>query len=143
MLHPLRGLLLGPLIAPISYWIGLAVYASLSDVPLSSSNPLRELAVIVVFGLPIAYAAALLWGAPIVYVLHRLGWLRPVPLMVAGAIGGMIVAWLLTLDQQGSIIRLRMSVPAGAVIGALVAATTWWAGQGKPDRDCADLRTKL
>jgi hypothetical protein len=137
MRHPIRGFLIGPMVAPIAYWIGVMAYAWLSDFRLDGSRALRELMVIVAFGLPIAYAAALVWGAPVLYALHRLGWLKAVSVIVAGAMGGTIVAVFFALDQQGSLIRIRMPLAGGAVIGALAAGACWWAGQGKAEPEAA------
>ncbi|GEM_PF-2538409 len=131
MRHPVRGFLIGPIVAPIAYWIGVMAYAWFSDFRMDGFRVWRELMVIVGFGLPIAYAAAFVWGAPVLYALHRLGWLRASTAIVAGALGGTLVAVLLALGQQDSVIRIRMPLAAGAVIGALAAAACWWAGQGK------------
>jgi len=62
MRHPIRGLLIGPLVAPVAYWIGVIASAWIRDVRLGWFQALRELAVIAAFGLPIAYTAALVWG---------------------------------------------------------------------------------
>jgi hypothetical protein len=126
--------MIGPVVAPIAYWIGLMAYVWVFDLGLNWFQALRELVMIAAFGLPIAYAVALVWGAPVLYVLHRLGWLRAPPLIVAGALGGTIVAVCLAFDQQGSLIRVRMPLAGGAVLGALVAGTCWWVGQGKVGR---------
>lgn len=119
------------MIAPVAYWIGVIVHAWARDFRLSWFQALRELMIIAAFGLPIAYAAALLWGAPVLYALHRFGWLRAGSAIVAGALGGTIVAAWLALLQQGSLFRIHMPLPGGAVLGALVGITCWWAGQGK------------
>ena len=133
MRHPIRGLLIGPLVAPLAYWIGVMASAWIRDVRLDWFQALRELAVVAAFGLPIAYAVALVWGAPIVYALRRLGWLRAETLIVAGAVGGtMLGAWF-AINQQESFIRVRMPVLEAAVLGALVGSTCWWAGQGKAE----------
>lgn len=125
------------MIAPLAYWVGVMAYAWASDFRLSWLKALRELVVIVAFGLPIAYAAAFVWGAPVLYALHRFGWLRAATVIVAGAIGGTIVAMWFAFDQQGSLIRVRMSLPGGALLGALVGSACWWAGQGKARQDAA------
>jgi hypothetical protein len=93
---------------------------------------------ITAFGLPISYAATFVWGAPVLYALHRLGWLRAATVLVAGAIGGTIVALWLAFDQQGSFIRVRMPPSAGAVLGAMVGITCWWAGRGTAKPSAAD-----
>lgn len=133
MRHPIRGLLVGPAVAPIAYWIGVMAYAWSSDLRLSWFQALRELAMIAAFGLPIAYAAAFVWGAPILYALHRLGWLRAETLIAAGALGGTIVAVWFAFDQQGSLIRVHMPLLGGAVLGGLVGGACWWVGQGKAE----------
>ena len=129
MRHPIRGLLIGPLVVPLGYWIGTMAYAWMSNFRLNWFQALRELLTVSVFGLPIAYAAALVWGAPVLYVLHRLGWLRPAPVIVAGALGGAIVALGFAWSQQGALIRVHMPVPAGALLGALAGAACWWGGK--------------
>lgn len=139
--HPVRGLLAAPIIAPIAYWIGVMAYAWASDFRLEWFRALRELAMITAFGLPVAYAATLVWGAPVLYALHRIGWLRAETLVVAGAIGGTIVAILIAYGQQGALIQVRMPLPAGAVLGALVAGMCWWVGQGKADNSASLGRT--
>jgi hypothetical protein len=100
------------------------------DVRLDWFRALRELVIVAAFGLPIAYAAALVWGAPVLYGLHRLGWLRAATLIVAGALGGTIVGAWFAVVQQGILIRVRMPVLGATVLGALVGGTCWWAGQG-------------
>jgi len=126
MRHPIRGLLIGPLVVPIGYWIGVMAYAWTSNFHLDWFQALRELLVVAVFGLPIAYAAALLWGAPVLYALHRLGWLRAATVIVAGALGGTIVALAFAFEQQGALFRVHMPLPVGTVLGALAGATCWW-----------------
>lgn len=137
MRHPIRGLLIGPVIVPVVYWIGVVGYVWVRDGHLRLFQALRELMMIVVFGLPIAYTAALFWGAPILYALHRFGWLRASTVIVTGALGGTIVAVWFTLEQQGSIIRVPMPLWGGAILGALAGLTCWWAAQGKARKDTA------
>lgn len=137
MRHPIRGLLIGPIIVPIAYWIGVLAYAWASDFGISWLKALRELGVIIAFGLPIAYAAAFVWGVPVLYALHRFGWLRASTVIVVGAIGGTIVALWFAVDQQGSLVRVRMPLSAGALLGALAGSACWWAGQGKARQDAA------
>ena len=130
MRHPIRGLLIGPLVAPIAYWIGVMVYGWLNDFRFDWHKSLFELVVSVAFGLPIAYAVTLIWGAPILYALHRIGWLRATTLILAGALGGVLVAVLIAFDQQGALFQVRMPLSGGTVLGALVAVACWWAGRG-------------
>ena len=120
------------MVAPVAYWIGIMAYALSGESRFDWFHALRELGVICMFGLPVAYAVALVWGAPVLYALHRLGWMRGPVVVAAGAIGGTLVAAWIASSQQGSLIRIHMPLPAGAVLGALVAGTWWWVGQGKP-----------
>lgn len=135
MRHPIRGLLIGPMVAPIAYWIGVMAYAWGSDFRLDWFKALCELAMITTFGLPIAYAATFVWGAPMLYALHRIGWLRATTLIVVGAVGGTFVAVLFAFHQQGALIRVHMPLSGGAVLGALVGGACWWAGQGKIEQN--------
>lgn len=129
MRHPVRGLLIGPLVAPIAYWIGVLLFARPGDARFDWSQVLRELMAIVPYGLPVAYAATLLLGTPMLYALHRLHWLRAWSLVLAGAIGGVAVAMLFAWDQHGALFQVIMPLSAGAALGALVAAVTWWTGR--------------
>jgi hypothetical protein len=137
MPHPIRGLLIGPVVAPIAYWMWAMVAAWVRDFRLSWFQALRELGVIAAFGLPIAYTAAFVLGAPVLYALHRLGWLRAATVIVAGAIGGTIVALWFAFEQQGTFFQAKMPLPGGAVLGALVGGTCWWAGQGRAKHNAA------
>jgi len=138
MRHPIRGLLIGPLVAPIALWIAGMVFAWQQDVRVSWTGLWRELLFVAAFGLPIAYGATLVWGAPVLFALRRLGWLRAWTLVTAGAVGGVLVGTWMAAEQQGAFFRVRMPVPTGAVVGALVAGACWWAGQGQ-----AKLRSDL
>src|SRR5207237_925631 len=131
MKHPIRGLLIGALAAVVGYWIGTMALASMSSVRVGGVQALRELAVIVSFGTPVACAAAFLWGAPALYLLHRVGWLRASTVVFTGALGGAIVAVWLEFLQQGALFQVRISVPAGAALGALAGGICWWAGAGR------------
>ncbi len=133
MRHPIRGFLIGPVVAPLAYWIGAMVHAWIIDFRISWIQALRELMVIAGFGMSIAYAVALVWGAPAVYVLHRLGWLRASTVILTGTLGGTIVAVLFAFLQQGALFQVHMPLLGGAVLGALAGGTFWWTGQGKAE----------
>jgi hypothetical protein len=130
MRDPVRGLLIGPLVVPVGYWIVAMVKALVRGYSLDLSVAFRELTVVAAFGLPIAYAAAFVWGAPVLYALHRAGWLRATTVVATGAVGGTIVAGWFGVVQQGGMFRVEMPLLEGAALGALAGATCWWAGQG-------------
>lgn len=115
-------------------------YAWLRDFRLRLFKALRELMIIAAFGLAIAYAAALVWGAPVLYALYRLGWLRAASVIVAGARGGTLIAVWFAFNQHGdSLIRVHMPLLGGAALGALVAGITWGAAR----RDLAECTGHL
>lgn len=129
MRHPLRGLLIGPLVAPFAYWVGVLLFAQRDAGGLDFFRALRELKVIFAIGLPVAYAATLLFGAPMLYGLKRLRWLSAPSLVAAGAVCGTIVAVMFGIGQLGSAYPVRMPLSAGAALGALAAGGCWWAGR--------------
>ncbi len=133
MQRPIRGLLLGPLVVPVGYWIGIMAYACIRGACADPNAALRELRVIFLFGLPVTYIAVLAWGAPAVFLFRSFGGLKnPVPLMVAGAVGGALLALLIEFLQQVGLFKVRLPLAAGAALGALAAASCWWQGQGRP-----------
>lgn len=129
MRHPRRGLLIGPLVAPVAYWIGVLLFARRDASGLDAHRALRELLAICTFGLPVAYTATLLLGAPMLYALKRLTWLSGTTLVAAGAIGGTAVAAVIAAGQQGALFPVIMPLYAGAALGALVAGAVWWTGR--------------
>ena len=134
--HPIRALLIAPLIAPPAYWIGVTAGAWSRGLQVNPSQAFRELAVITAFGLPIAYFVTLVWGAPVLYLLHRLHWLRATTVVLAAVAGGILVGLFFGAQQQTSLIRVRMPLSGAALIGALVGGTYWWVGRAgeKPVR---------
>ncbi len=104
-------------------------YGWASGFRMSAQQATRELVAIVTFGSPVAYAATLLWGAPLLYGLRRLGWLRVSTLVAAGAIGGAVVAAWIAATQGEVMFRVQLPIAGGAALGALVAGGCWLAGQ--------------
>ncbi len=129
--RPIRGLLVGAAVVPLGYWLAMMVDATAHEMRFNLMRALRELMIITAFGVPIALAAALMWGAPVVYVLHRLGALRAVTAVVTGAVGGALVGLLFARFQGGDLFRVRMPLPLAVVLGALAGGTCWWAGSGR------------
>ena len=80
---------------------------------------------IAAFGVPIAFLAALVWGVPVLYVVGRVGLLRALTLVVAGSLGGTMVAAWLAFDEKTDLFRVNMPLAGGAALGALIGAT-WW-----------------
>jgi hypothetical protein len=129
--RPIRGLLIGSVVVPLCYWLAMTADATAHEVRFNLVHSLRELMIITAFGVPMALAAALLWGAPVVYVLHRLGVLRAATVVVTGAVGGALVGLLFAKCQGGDLFRVRMPLSLTVVLGALAGGTCWWAGRGR------------
>ena len=121
MHHPLRGLLIGPLAAPVVYWIGFIVYATARGAPFTVSRTLAELALVLALGLPIAYVVTLIIGAPLFLVLRRLGWLSVWTVIAGGALGGLVVG----LWYHPPVLTPSVATTLGAVSGAACR----WAAQ--------------
>jgi len=116
----------------------MMVDATAHEVLFDLSRAAREFFLIAAFGSPIAVVVALIWGAPIIYVLHRCGALRAATVVVAGSVGGALVALVFDIYQAGVLYRVRMPFPLGVVLGALAGGTCWWAGRGNMEPSAAN-----
>lgn len=131
--HPIRGLLVGAVVVPFCYWLAMTADATAHEVRFNLMHSLRELMIITAFGVPMALAAALMWGAPVGYVLHRLGALRAVTVIVTGAVGGALVGLWFAKFQGGDLFRVRMPLPLAVVLGALAGGAFWLASRGSAE----------
>ncbi len=129
--HPIRGLLIGPPVAPVGYWLGSLALAWADGRRPGWSQAGRELAVVAAFGLPIAYGATVLWGLPILYALRCLGRLSAWTVILTGAIGGALVSIWFACEQQAAFIQVRLSMPGAVVLGGLAGGACWWLGLGR------------
>ncbi|MBX9928373.1 MAG: hypothetical protein K2X99_05600 [Gemmatimonadaceae bacterium] len=131
LLHrPIRGLLVCAAVVPVGFWLAMVAEATAHGVRFGFGRAGRELMIIVAVGGPIAFATALLWGVPILYVLGRLGQLRATTVVVAGAVGGALVSLLFSELQQGSLFRVRMPLPLSVLLGMLAGGAWWSVGVG-------------
>lgn len=131
--RPLRGLLIGALVVPLVYWIAMMVDATVHGVLFDLSRAAREFFIIAVFGAPIAVFVALIWGAPTLWLLRRCGALRGATVVVAGSLGGAMVALAFDVSQAGVLYRVRMPFPLGVLLGTLAGGICWWAGRGNTE----------
>ena len=76
-------------------------------------------------GIPVAYAAALIAGAPVYALLRRLGVLSRWTLWLTGGVIGAVVAVLLAPSLHGALFSIPFPWWAGALLG-LVSAETFW-----------------
>lgn len=81
---------------------------------------------------PFAYAAAVLLGAPAFLALRRLGLLRPVPMLAAGAAVGAVsgpLAWAAVALAVGLDPWDPSYIEPGALGGLVATATLWLVGR--------------
>ena len=126
----LRAFLVAPLAAPVLYWAWNLVAAAASGPDRRRAvlqDPLRELAVILAFGAPIAYGAALvavLLGFRLLRLRSRLA---PVWIGLMGAATGVATSILLhPLFGGGDLFRVVLTPVQGAVLGGVSAVLFRW-----------------
>jgi len=129
--HPLRGLRIGSMAAPVAHWAAITGSALVGAQRFSGSQSSRDFIMIVLIGQPIAWVVALVWGAPVIWWLQRRGWLARWTVVLAGAVGGTLVAVTLGLAHVGSLFQLRLSPAGGGALGALAGGACWWAGRAE------------
>ena len=122
----IRALLIAPLVAPATYAAALVAlvvaHAVFGSASLSSIGGAGEIVLAVAtIGVPVAYAAALFFGAPIYLLLRRSGTVTgPMLWMTGGAIGA-TVAVLLAPHLRGELFSIRFPLWAGILLGILCA----------------------
>ena len=123
-----RAFLVAPLAAPLVYGARrlLQAWADAGRRPSATQNFLSGMGVILAFGAPLAYAAALGLGAPALWLLRRAGQLRWWPLLLVGALVGLAVALVLTPRLQGDLIGVPLGPWRGALLGASSAGVWGW-----------------
>lgn len=122
----LRAFLIAPLAAPAAYALFLlaTIFAPVAfgSASLPSLGSLGELLLAVAsLGVPIAYGAAALAGAPIYFTLRRAGAVAPLTLWITGAMIGAVVALLLAPRLRGELFSIRFPLWLGILLGALSA----------------------
>lgn len=126
----IRAFLVAPLAAPILYWAWNLV-AHLASGPDGRravlQTPLRELAVIMAFGAPIAYAATLVAALPGWHLLRLRGRLAPAAIGLVGAVTGLATAVLLRPHLGGGdLFKVVLTPVQGVVLGGFSAVLFWW-----------------
>jgi hypothetical protein len=122
----LGALLIAPLTAPAAY-AAFLVAMMLSRVAFGSASSsslsgIGELVLAVAaLGVPLAYGAAFLAGAPIYLVLRRRGVVAPQALWIVGAMIGALVALLLAPQLRGEPVSIRFPWWTGSLLGVLSA----------------------
>ena len=128
--RPLRAVLLAPLAAPVACFAALLADTFIrslvgTDATLSVGSALELVTVVGMVGVPLAYGAALLAGAPLYLVLRRVGALTRWTVWLGAAAIGTVVAQLLEPRLRGDLFALPFPWWVGAAL-ALVSAEVFW-----------------
>ena len=120
----LKAFLVAPLVAPAACAAGLLLgeLGARGSIPSTRSGLTLVLGVFAV-GTPIAYLAVLLAGAPLYFLLRRIGAVHRWTLWTGGIAIGVTVALLLTPALRGDLFSVPFPWWAGAAIGFLCAET--------------------
>jgi hypothetical protein len=121
----LRGLIIAPIVAPVGYWLAMAIAAAARGESFSIRHAVRELGVILLFGMPVAYVAAFGFGLPSLMLLERLGQLRAWIVAMVGIVAGILVFGVFELKPHGDLFRVRMPLVLAASLGGLAGAVYW------------------
>jgi hypothetical protein len=112
-------------LAPGGYWVAMVLDALWKGASVDWGRALRELGVVMAFGLPIAGLVALAWGWPVLLVLRRVGLLRAWSVTAAGAAGGAIVSLAFAANPNDGLFEVRMPIALAMALGALAGGTCW------------------
>ena len=128
----LLAFLVAPLAAPVAYVLGtLAVELFRRGKTPSALSILDLLIGVFTLGAPCAYVAALVAGAPIYFVLRRLGLLSRTTVWLGGAAIGAAGALALAPYLRGELFSIRFPWWVAALLG-LASAEVFWRMQSVP-----------
>ena len=122
----LLAFLVAPLAAPVAYVLGTLVVELVSgNASISLLSTLDLLIGVFTLGAPCAYVAALVAGAPIYFVLRRLGLLSRWTVWLAGAAIGAAGALALAPYLRGDPFSIRFPWWVAALLGIASAEVFW------------------
>jgi hypothetical protein len=130
--HVRRAFLLAPMTAPVVYWLWMVGTAIVQGPSSRLADAPGALPIIMAFGLPVAYAAAALAGAPAYVVARRLGERGGFAVAIVGAVTGAVVSLLLAPYFRGELFSIPLPVSLSAGIGAVTAFVWWRVARGAP-----------
>ncbi|PYP79823.1 MAG: hypothetical protein DMD35_06825 [Gemmatimonadetes bacterium] len=123
--------LVAPLAAPIAYVLGTLTVESFAHRSTPSVSSALDLVIgVFTLGAPCAYLAALVVGAPIYFVLRRLGLLNRGTIWLAGAAIGAAGALVLAPYLRGDPFSIRFPWWVAALLGLVSAEVFWWIRSG-------------
>lgn len=127
----LLAFLLAPLAAPVAYVLGTVVHEAVASSARLSARSVADLvAGAFVLGLPCAYVATLVVGAPVYAALTKLGMLHRWTLWLAGAAIGAAGALVLAPYLRGELFSIRFPWWVAALLG-VVSAEVFWRVRGR------------
>ena len=126
----IRAFLLAPLTAPALYavaLIGLGVVRSIAGRggSLSLTAIAEVVALVAAIGTPIAYASALVAGAPMYLLLRRLDAASHISMAIVGATIGVAAAVIIQPQVRGEMISIPFPLWIGGLLG-LASAEVFW-----------------
>ena len=128
----LLAFLVAPLAAPVAYVLGTLVVELFRRGKAPSALSTLDLLIgVFTLGAPCAYVAALVAGAPIYFVLRRLGLLSRVTVWLGGAAIGAAGALTLAPYLRGDPFSIRFPWWVAALLG-LASAEVFWRMQSVP-----------
>jgi len=123
----LLAFLVAPLAAPVAYVVGtLTIELFRRGKAPSALSTLDLLIGVFALGAPCAYVAALVAGAPLYFVLQRLGLLTRWTAWLAGAAIGAAGALALQPYLRGDLFSIRFPWWVAALLGLASAEVFWW-----------------
>ncbi len=129
-----RAFLLAPLAGPALVWLAGALLPHSGSVE-SAPAALRALGVMVLFGAPLAYGAALVVGLPTLWWIKASRRVSAWPCLAAGAAGGILVVAVAGPSTVFFAGQGPGDYLAAALIGGAAGAVFWWIGlKPKPTR---------
>jgi hypothetical protein len=125
----LLAFLVAPLAAPIAFIIGTVVVGLVRSSSMSARSTLDLVTGTFILGAPCAYVATLVVGAPIYFMLRRLGLLQRWTAWLAGAAIGAAGAQALAPYLRGDLFSILFPWWVAALLG-LVSAEVFWRVRG-------------
>jgi hypothetical protein len=124
----LKAFLIAPLTAPVVYWLASFVSALADGNRRHSamSALLTSFALVMGFGSAVSYAATIVVGGPLYWLLGRNNALPLAPAIVVGGVTGAIVSVLLAPQLRGEIVSIPLGLPRAIAMGVATGIVFWW-----------------
>ena len=131
-----RASLIAPLTVPLLYY-AMAIAAALVD-PLRRASLIQSvvnsLALVMVVGAPVAYAATVGIGLPLLWIVRRLAPLTLARTILVGFLVGVAVASGLAPWLRGELVSIPLPPWQGALLGGASAVVWYWLALNRASR---------